>query len=217
MTSPLQRQRSELRRQARARRNALPDDHRTRAHRQFARILARHMIMQPGRRIGVYQAWGTEADLAQVITLGRRRGCRLYLPVITDYRRHRMCFAPFPQGAAMRVNRYGIAEVDPRRHPCINRQQLDVILVPLVAVDHRGSRLGSGAGFYDRYLQHRLNAGQWRRPRLIGVAYECQRLRHIPADRWDVPMDAVLTENALYPCAAPDASLTADKAPDREQ
>lgn len=198
MTASPEDPRRELRRAARARRNALPDNYRQQAQLQFARMLSRHPHLQAGKHIGVYQAWGSEADLTRVIAMARRRGCHLYLPVITDYRRQQMCFAAYPVDAVMRRNRYGIEEVDLRHHPRIERRRLDTILVPLVAMDERGTRLGSGAGFYDRYLRHRLLAGQWQRPQLIGVGFECQRVTQIPAGCWDVPMDALLTENALY-------------------
>jgi 5-formyltetrahydrofolate cyclo-ligase len=58
--------------------------------------------------------------------------------------------------------------------------------------------LGSGAGFYDRALHH-LHAGRrWRRPKLIALAYEFQRMEHLPSQSWDVPVDAILTEKQLY-------------------
>lgn len=80
-------------------------------------------------------------------------------------------------------------------------RRLDVILLPLVAVDARGWRLGSGAGFYDRSLAHLRYGRRWRRPRLIGVAYEFQRVAQLEPQPWDVPLDAVVTERGFYPTA----------------
>lgn len=69
----------------------------------------------------------------------------------------------------------------------------DVLLVPLVAFDDRGNRLGRGAGFYDRYLAtNRTSAGT--RPTAIGVAFEGQRLAAIPAEPYDQVLDLVVTE-----------------------
>jgi 5-formyltetrahydrofolate cyclo-ligase len=99
---------------------------------------------------------------------------------------------------ALRPNRYGIAEPE-RTAPRIAVRQLDAILLPLVGVDAHGTRLGSGAGFYDRCLHHLRAGRRWRRPRLIGVAYEFQRVAALTAGAWDVPLDALLTEKDLHP------------------
>jgi len=74
---------------------------------------------------------------------------------------------------------------------------LDIALVPLVAFDDYGRRLGMGGGYYDRtfaYLRHREH---WRRPKLIGVAFEFQRVAELPAQPWDVPLDGIITEKGL--------------------
>ena len=70
--------------------------------------------------------------------------------------------------------------------------------VPLVAVDPHGTRMGTGAGFYDRCLQHLRTGRSWRRPKLIGLGYEFQRVAALAARAWDVPLDALLTEKDLY-------------------
>ena len=55
-----------------------------------------------------------------------------------------------------------------------------------------------GAGFYDRCLQHLRAGRRWRRPKLIGLCYELQRVAQLDARAWDVPLDALLTEKDLY-------------------
>ena len=189
--------RKEMRQEMRERRRSLPAATRESAHRQFARSLARSHLLQPGRHVAIYFAYGHEADLSDVIDLARRRGCRLYLPVITDLRHSRMRFVRYQRGSSMRTNRYGIAEPDPRHAETVPVQRLDLVLLPLVAFDARGWRLGSGAGFYDRSLQRLREGRRWRRPMLIGVGYECQRVPRLEPDRWDVPLDGMLTERGL--------------------
>lgn len=189
--------RQQLRRQMRRQRRLLSDAARAEAHRQFARILDSSLLLRPGRRVAVYLAYGHEADLRHVIDVARRRGCRLYLPVITDFRHSRMRFVRYRIDSVMRVNRYGIAEPDPRHAEVIPVRQLDLVLLPLVAFDEHGWRLGSGAGFYDRSLHHLREGRGWRRPKLIGVAYECQRVARLQPDRWDVPLDGNVTERGL--------------------
>lgn len=190
--------RHQLRRQMRVQRRALPATVRESAHRQFARILARSPLLQPHRRVAVYFAYGHEADLSAVIALARRRRCQLYLPVITDFRHSRMRFVRYHVDSPMRTNRYGIAEPYPRNAAITPVRRLDVVLLPLVAFDARGWRLGSGAGFYDRALHHLRAGRRWRKPKLIGVGYECQRVPRLQPDHWDVPLDGILTERGLH-------------------
>lgn len=190
--------RQQLRRQMRQRRRALSPAERAEAHREFARILSNTSLLQPGRRVALYFAYGHEADLQPVIELARRRRCLLYLPVITHFRHSRMRFVRYATDSVMRVNRYGIAEPEPRPAELIPVRRLDLVLLPLVAFDARGWRLGSGAGYYDRSLHHLREGRRWRRPKLIGVGYECQRVAQLQPDRWDVPLDGILTERGLH-------------------
>ena len=75
----------------------------------------------------------------------------------------------------------------------IQPTDLDLAMVPGVAFDANGGRIGHGKGYYDRLLQH-ARADTL----LIGLAFECQIFQQIPAQAHDIYMDAVLTENQLY-------------------
>jgi 5-formyltetrahydrofolate cyclo-ligase len=190
--------RSRLRAELRARRRALTPHERASASRQFARILRRSNLLRPGRHVAVYIAHDGEADPAAIVRLARRNRCVLYLPAIADYRRRRMEFRSYARSTRLRPNRYGIAE--PEREGSVRAavRHLDLVLLPLVAVDARGTRLGTGAGFYDRCLQHLRAGRRWRRPKLIGLGYEFQRVARLEARAWDVPLDVLLTEKGLY-------------------
>jgi 5-formyltetrahydrofolate cyclo-ligase len=92
-------------------------------------------------------------------------------------------------------NRYGMLEPATRGIRAgryLNPLALSVLFMPLVAFDDQGTRLGMGAGYYDRYigrLSHTL------RPLLVGLAHEAQRSdQALPRNPWDVPLDAVVTE-----------------------
>ena len=190
--------RSRLRAEQRARRRALSAQDRSSASRQFARILRRSNLLRPGRHLAVYVAHDGEADPSAIVRLARRNGCKLYLPAIADYRHRRMEFRRYARDTRLRPNRYGIPEPERSAASRIAARHLDLVLLPLVAVDARGTRLGTGAGFYDRCLQHLRAGRRWRRPKLIGLAYEFQRVDQLAAQAWDVPLDALLTEKNLY-------------------
>ena len=86
---------------------------------------------------------------------------------------------------------FRILEPKPGRIRPVSISQADVVLVPLVAWDERGHRLGYGAGYFDRAL-----AGA-RRITKVGLALESQRLAQIPESRHDVPLDVIVTEKRI--------------------
>jgi 5-formyltetrahydrofolate cyclo-ligase len=141
------------------------------------------------RTIGLYVANDGEVDLSGLFTRLLRMRKRVALPVVHGDGRmsFRRCRATTP----LLPNRYGIPEPGPGA-PAISPLTLDVLLLPLVAFDTYGTRLGMGAGYYDRCLGRFPPA---LRPLLVGVAHEVQRSGdRLPRDRWDVPLDGVVTE-----------------------
>jgi len=73
--------------------------------------------------------------------------------------------------------------------------QLDVVLVPLVAFDLTCNRIGMGGGFYDRSFEFRKNTPA--PPTLVGVAHAFQQVKDVLAQPWDVPLDFVATDNGV--------------------
>ena len=93
-------------------------------------------------------------------------------------------------------NHYGIAEPIASGTP-IPLNSCDIILVPLVAFDRQGNRIGMGAGFYDRALSFKQTAESVTRPILLGLAHDFQEVNKISAQNWDIPLDAILTNREL--------------------
>lgn len=87
---------------------------------------------------------------------------------------------------------YGIVEPHPEA-PVLTPQEVDLILVPAVACDVRGYRLGYGGGYYDRML----SSPQWRHKPTIGIIFEYARLPRLPIDAWDRPLTGICTEAGL--------------------
>jgi 5-formyltetrahydrofolate cyclo-ligase len=84
---------------------------------------------------------------------------------------------------------YGILEPDPGS-PLLSPQEIDLILVPAVALDRQGYRLGYGGGYYDRLRADPL----WRKIPTVGIVFDFAYVERLPIDPWDVPVDAVCTE-----------------------
>lgn len=186
---------SSLRRQLKAARKAISLPERRLAARAAVRLALRHGLLLNARRIGLYLPHGAEFDAHGLLNqaLGMRREC--YLPMLPP-RGRVLRFGRLGRATRMSTNRYGIAEpLDARP---LRAQQLDLLLVPLVGFDAHGYRLGMGGGYYDATLAFMRHRRHWRKPRLVGVAYECQRVDTLPHDAWDMPLDAVLTERQLY-------------------
>ena len=72
---------------------------------------------------------------------------------------------------------------------------LDLVLLPLVAYDASGARLGMGGGYYDRWLDPSRSAQV---PVRVGVAYHCQQFPRVPMEAWDAPMDAIVNEDGWF-------------------
>lgn len=168
----------------------------------MARRLAHLLVFQRARRIALYWPADGEIDPRPLMQLTSARDKRFYLPVLSPLTRHTgrglLWFARYRPGERLRPNRFGIPEPVGRGPHLLKACRLDLVILPLVGFDALGNRLGMGGGFYDRTFAFRHRRARWRRPRLIGVAHECQRLERIDLRPWDVPLDAILTESRLY-------------------
>lgn len=133
-------------------------------------------------------------DLSPLISRLWSMGKRTYLPGLHG---QELWFLPYTRYTPLCRNRFGIPEPDaPPRSRCL-RQALDLVLMPLVAFDESGNRLGMGGGYYDRTFAYLLNRRRWRRPMLLGVAYEFQCVESLPTRHWDVPLDGVVTDKRV--------------------
>ena len=191
--------RKTLRRQLRNARRSLPAierHHHTQAI--LSHILASRLFSS-ARDIAIYLPNDGEVDislLAQSIW-GLKKRC--FLPVLGLRNRQRLWFLPYRRETQFSHNRFGIPEPLHARHERSKPiQSLDLILMPLVGFDNEGNRLGMGGGFYDRSLSFRHQRQFWKKPRLVGVAFECQRVKKLDFKPWDVPLDGIVTEKQLH-------------------
>ena len=106
-----------------------------------------------------------------------------------------MRFAPFAWGGRLKTNRYGIPEPDSPVNGWLRPSQLDLIVIPLVAMDVGGNRIGMGAGYYDKTLQHIGRRALC--PTLLGVGYQFQLVKKIESQPWDIPLDWLATDQCL--------------------
>lgn len=143
--------------------------------------------------VSCFATFGDELDTAPLIGELARHGCRMALPVVTG-RGQPLTFRRWAPGDPMNIGPFGIQE--PR--DSAPEEAPRVFLVPLLCFDARGYRIGYGGGFYDRTL---ANARANRRIAAIGLAFSCQAVGRVPTDRYDQPVDGVLTEHGLLTCS----------------
>ncbi|HWY24635.1 MAG TPA: 5-formyltetrahydrofolate cyclo-ligase [Nevskia sp.] len=179
---------TELRLSLRRMRVAIPGPQRRRSARQAARQLLHWRSLNRARDIAVYLSVRSELSTAPLIALLLRRGHRLWAPVTGAGQRMR--FAPLRTHSCLRRGALGLPQVTHTR-PLRSARSLDLILLPLLGFDARGRRLGNGGGYYDRALAAVRNV---RRPLLVGYAYAAQEIAAVPAEPWDVRLDAAVTE-----------------------
>lgn len=187
---------SQLRRDMRRRRAALSLAQRQAYAEAAARHCQRRALFHRAQHLAVYFAQAGELDPAPVVWRAWEMGKTVYLPVLLPGPVNRMRFAPWHAGSELVSNRFGIPEPQIAARHLRHGAQLDLVLTPLVAFDTQGNRVGMGAGYYDRSFTIKRLRRAWRRPRLVGYAYDFQGVESLPIQAWDIPLDAVVTESA---------------------
>lgn len=194
---------AELRRTVIARRNAIDLDVRAA---KSAVVCARLVELMESsdtagqRTVAVYAAMGSEVDPAAFAAAAVARGWRVAYPCMlsaTDAMAcgQRMCMRAVAAGDASSApfiahptRTFAATDIDSNHFPIVPAEALDMVVVPLVAFDRAGARLGYGGGCYDRYLPTLSPACQ-----IIGIAFDEQRVDHIPTDAHDLPLPHIIS------------------------
>lgn len=155
------------------------------AHRA-ARYLLNSPCLRNVRRCAVYLDNGSELGTKPLIAGLWRRGIAVYVPVIRPH--HRLAWVRLRRHTPLRRGTHGIPTPRVGRPRC-RVSSLDVIILPVLGFDARGTRLGAGGGYYDR-----LGQRPHHRPLRLGLAFASQRCTPLPFDAWDVPLRRVATD-----------------------
>jgi len=186
-------QRQEIRRLIRQRRRSLSIEQQTDMAQQAAARMMAYPPVVMAHSVALFLSFDGELDTRPLIDQLWRAGKRVYLPVLHPFSAGNLLFLRYHPQSELVVNRLKIQEPRLDVREVLPLAQLDVLIVPLVAFDAQGQRLGMGGGFYDRTLQH------WQQYRLqpVGYAHDCQQVDAIPVEEWDIPLPAVVTPSAV--------------------
>lgn len=190
--------RPQLRRLLRNTRRALSAAEQRQAAQGLYRQLAQNPIFRRARHVSLYLPMDGEIDPRLLLREAQKRGKTTYLPVLSAWPRTKMVFQRVRPGEKFKPNRFRIPE--PRINPKRQRKiwTLDLVLMPLVGFDSEGERLGMGGGFYDRSLAYLARRESWRKPALLGLAHECQKVGKLAVASWDVPLAGTVTDKHWY-------------------
>ena len=152
------------------------------------------------RTVAVYAAIDSEVDPAGFAVAARERGWRVAYPCMFSASDaatcgQRMCMRAVAAGdvsaapfIAHPTRAFAATAIDGNRFPIVPADMLGMIIVPLVAFDRTGARLGYGGGCYDRYLPTLSASCQ-----IIGIAFDEQRVNHVPTDAHDLPLPNIIS------------------------
>ena len=159
-------------------------------HLKKSGLLKRH------KRFALYLHGDGELHTDIIIKTLLKMKKQVFLPVLYPYSINRLWFYPYKTDSQLINNRFNIPE-PPITGKSIAPCFLDVVLMPLVAFDNKGNRLGMGGGFYDRTFACTKRYNAKCLPLLIGLAHELQQCTNIKHQPWDIRLDSVITEKKV--------------------
>lgn len=157
--------------------------------------LAEHIctwpVYQAAKNIMLYLAMPDEPHLDKVISHALAAGKTLCVPFMHETR-GLMDAAVIKNLDDLVIGQFNLLTPNPATLKLLEPSELDLIIVPGVAFDRAGRRLGMGAGYYDRFLPKATKAG------LIGAAWAAQILEKVPTDEHDRPVNYLVTEEGIF-------------------
>ncbi|MDC0225883.1 MAG: 5-formyltetrahydrofolate cyclo-ligase [Gammaproteobacteria bacterium] len=149
--------------------------------------------LDEGNHVAAFYSFQNEPDTKNLIEHLWSKEKEVFLPVTHE---GSLKFFNYHSDSQLIKNRFGIYEPDTSQNEEIHIQSLDIILIPLVAFDRSCNRIGMGSGFYDKALS--VLDASLSKTHLIGLAYDFQKMEHIEPNKWDIPLDCVVTEKKVY-------------------
>ena len=186
----------DIRQQLRAKRRALSVKQQRVCADQLATILCKERFFLRAKRIGIYLANDGEIDPGAILATALKAGKSCFLPILHPLKKNSLYFGQYDPTTQMVPNRFGIPEPKFNSAQIAPPWSLDIILMPLVAFDREGNRMGMGGGYYDRALAF-MSEHHSVKPKLVGLAHSSQEVELISQQSWDIPLHVIATDREI--------------------
>jgi 5-formyltetrahydrofolate cyclo-ligase len=167
-------------------RNALPQSEREAMSRNICRRFTRLPVALDSASVMIFLSFGSEINTDYIIEWLWKQKKKVLVPLCKPETREMDIF-PIASFADLEPGYFGIREPKKELRPPVAKAVIDLVVVPAVAFDRRGYRVGYGGGYYDRFL-----AGM--DVPTIGLAFDCQIITAAPVDKYDLAAQGIVTE-----------------------
>lgn len=194
----MQQNQQRIRQEIGSQRAALSVEDQAKFSAQICQTILDSAYLQSAQQIAFYLPIRGEADPTTLQTLLAKThpGKTFYVPILPNDKDAHLSFAPYDPDSPMLINRFGIKEPDLTKVDLLDDiGQLDAVIMPLVAIDPLGNRIGMGGGYYDRTFAFKHQEKTLSKPLLIGFAYDFQLIETQTPQPWDVPAEAIATQS----------------------
>lgn len=185
----------QLRKQIRKQRKQLSQEQQEYAAKCVAQKALAHSKVKNAKNVALFLSFDGEIDTLPLIRQLWEQQKNVYLPVLHPFSEGNLLFLHYTQNSTMTENRFHISEPVLDVRYVRPQNELDVIFTPLVAFDSQGHRMGMGGGYYDRTL------ADWKKQKKmypIGLAHDCQQVKRLPSQPWDIPLPEIITPSRLW-------------------
>lgn len=142
-----------------------------------------------------YLSLPEEVQTYSMIQSTLERGKRVAVPVIADLKEKEILPCEIRPGVKLVPGPLGVPQPESSHRYPVEPESIDLVIVPGVAFDKEGGRVGFGAGFYDRFLGELPP-----RSKFVALAFECQLVDRVPREEHDMCVDCIVTEKRLIDC-----------------
>lgn len=194
----LSQQKNRLRNKMKKIRDAIPEEERKRKSKQICKMIIQHVLL-PMERNGEelcllsYMPIRSEVDTTPLLEWAWSNGHRLLLPKVNKNTPYLQLHVVNSMDD-LEIGIWGIREPNERSE--LWTSNVDVMIVPGLAFDRQGGRLGYGGGYYDRLWANWNHKEQ--QPLKVAAAYDEQLISHVPTEGHDMPIDIFVTETMVY-------------------
>jgi 5-formyltetrahydrofolate cyclo-ligase len=183
-----------LRTQLQQQRNALTPPQQAHTSQQICQHITQAKCFKNAQHIAFYTPVKGEAT---PLPLQQNTEKSYYLPALSTQKKHHLVFVKINPKTRYKNNQYAIPEPLYTAKDTRPAEALDLVIMPLVAVDRTGNRMGMGGGYYDRSFAFKQKQ-ETTTPLLLGFAYDFQLISKLSAEPWDIPLDYIATNSKFH-------------------